>query len=316
MDHLPPVTVRSTPIRVPYYGGVYDDHPDWFNFPTRHGWDTDALADGDLKNHTVAELTALLQTWFYFGILCSLSGRSFTTIASQFITKTDGSADGFITTKHLKDLLKILVPAGNEEQGITKRTPSDFGVRIFLHLANSYDIPIELALSLDFLFEALDSLQITKTARSSKSLKFLESQNVLLGDCISTVLRNEPTLSGQYLRYLLGPANSTHDHTHCTYNGCKAYNTMEDTYCTTPARSCSRSGCCRKTGTGCQMIGIEQQTCLAFLRSGSLPVVCINLQNGNPRLEVIAYEEGIQYVAISHMYVIDSMIARGNTEPS
>ena len=304
MDHLPlPVeSVVSEPMRVPYYGGIFDDGP-WSDFPTRQGWDLDALLRGDIGHHTVPDFTEFIQTWLYLGFLCVITREEFATIASRFVTPRNDADGSFITTVKLADSLAHLEAVEDEEQREAICTVTCGAVDRLRDVERVHNLPNVLVLSMDLLYEAVQGVVLNVFLATDQSTNFLLHQNMLLGDCIALTSALERFgISGLYLRYLLGPSKSEHNHAGCTEEQCIAHTNLESQYRTTPAKTCPQIPlCCQSSNSGCQMIGVESDALSRILFSGSFPLMSISVENRTPRLSVRPFEAGIRYVAISHV---------------
>lgn len=122
------------------------------------------------------------------------------------------------------------------------------------------------------------------------------------GWCPSVVERISDTnhLSVQYLVSLFGPPTRT-DHRDCQANnkGCRELTVRNYGYRTLHAIE----------GCSCEFVIPEMAEICRIIDEGGIPVLCLDnaAGNGKSKLRVERHRKGIEYKAISHMWVLSKM---------
>lgn len=312
MDHLPGA---KNVVDVPYYGGVFDDG-DWDTFPSRQGWNQDLLLNGNLEGRSIDDVTVLLQTWAYLGLLCKLTNQSFHSVLSQFTTLRLGSK--IITTSSLPSTFFKLHQQNKKTPNESHNAYRWAAMRYFRQIQLRHSLPKALVLSLSILFEDLSFLGGEDDWTSGATLAVLQDDLIAIGCCPASleVLRNRLGSSGLYLRYLMGTLKSKHTHINCSNTRCMAFRTVEGSYISGHANDCSRSIYSeRETGLHfpCGWITPTARDLANVLDSGTFPVLCVERDSAKFTVTYVPFEKGMRFTAISHVQVLRiTRISRAN----
>lgn len=315
MDHIPQFSNQLT-IEIPYLCKEDYDGLSFLGYPQRKGWSKDWLFDiGVFGGKTLAETTSFLQTWLYFGLLSETLGVKVTT--SDFVRES--STGAFITTRALPKYLdewrdrdgKLSANAKSRRQIGIDICFDEVNKILSAYRSQASVRPLspEVSLSIIILGETLSraKLRILDTSEADTisgwdhagkmdwgTSELLKYRMIGAGWCPSTIFmlqRELKLVTGLYYASSFPPPIPK-SHIKCSDIECfGAYSYGHETYRTKHTVDCS----------GCNYVEADlKQLCLAL--DSSFPLLSLTGPLGNPRLEIIPYQTGIDYAAISFVW--------------
>ena len=328
MDHLPPIAHPYNPIRVPYYGEVYSGHGDildnWGDsrFPESAGWTEDFIASA--LHNDESSVIAFLQACLYFGplqevLLVPDPVENFTRF-----DEADGSR--WIDSSKLPHFCWVHIrrgPRDSIEQEKNRKNLEgviDLCRRILEYLPEK---STGLVISINVLLECICSLHnnecrvvgnlegMVRTRTGNFEIGWLESSLSTLGWCKKLLERVGYLcgVSGKYFLFLTGPVRQSRSHQTCTGNACTAYN-VSDGLLPTHNESCCTSGEApgtqrlldnKNAKSNCRLAGPDMLAVSKILDGGSFPLLYVRNSQSKIQLRVVPWQQGMPYVAISHV---------------
>ena len=333
MDHLPkvkePFAQNVYPI-VPYLSRDlrYDASPlgyeGFSKFPSRWGYETQALERGDLGGRHIDEATTFLQAWLFFGLLTEvLGGIGVPFQEADFVREADQGGPTITTQLLPRYIWYWLAAHCHSDRDVCrlherhvkfclKLTNTILNAINRLHIKSSNDLPTSssstsaVLFSLVILGETLSQAkgQIDGSWIDAAScwhfpplIQALKSAGWCIGQ-ISDLLKNCDSSTLLYLstfeKSILGK-----DHGRCdAKTGCRAYQINYDTYATKHAAGCRM--------IHCSNLAPPMEEIAAILRDGDIPLIAVDSSCIPTQLEVIRYTETSEYhneyIAISHVW--------------
>jgi len=326
MDHLPDHGA-SEPIEVPFPGKMYDGQ-DFDGYPSREGWDSEKLQDGNLDGRTAEDAAAFLQAWLYFGLLSHI----FRPLGSNFnpndFTKNRSSGEPLITTVSLSRYLKAwnwweLSQTHQFDRSEQQRVQKFQGLKLFFggyrrltwrycqrhdssqHQADPQKWPLspEVALSILILADTL-ALACFEFGRVPLDIDwgaspFLVNRMKESGWCMTAIqpLTQGQQLDGLYYASTLGPPPFRKLHDGCDEKVCKQEQIRIDS--DTPRHRSGCSGC-----PGCPIVEDAKPRIIEIIKAEQTPLVGCKDLDVSADLEIIKArtdEHVVDYVAISHV---------------
>jgi hypothetical protein len=327
MEHLPPAVDPYSPVLVPYIGESEYDNLDFAGYPRRSKIDIDLLLVGDFQGFSSRRLAAFLQTWLFFGLMHEILSMDIQT--KEFI-RTNKSGQIWITTEKLPGYLQAFrrqvleIKAGPNGLEISRRRLEQMHKSFVLSCTTFQGfetfenrhgvpnlIPPEVGLGIHVLAITLEVATTEICAEKYRDTpwakertwvninnSFLRDRMVGQGWCPSVVEQLRGNALNQYYASLLGPSKRGLNHGLCSRENskCIATTTVVDGYVIRH----------QKEGCQCSILKTDSEVLARVIRSGEIPVLYLDEETGNRRLEVLSATsgQGLEYTAISHVYAI------------
>jgi hypothetical protein len=341
MEHLPPVSSPYEPVLVPYIVDEEYDGLEFADYPNRKGFDINSLLKGDFKNRSPGEIAAFLQTWLYFGLIHEI----FKVKLDKYLVRKDAKGKNWITTEKLPHFLRSVrlfvekekkspeytleyVQKRNERITNALRTSLDMW-QGFQKLGQKDPMSPEVALGIQILAiilqvgltEILGGKQGEKDYRvvpwekgdvrhwRTSRNEWLEERMIRQGWCpvILEQTRLDFNIVGVYYCSLLGPPGRKLNHTECKKDepDCDAMRTFETEHGTHVIEGCT-----------CEFLVVDSSKLGDIVARDEIPILRLCEEEGKPLLEVVSSdsEEGLEYTAMSHVYVFHANGVLGCTD--
>ncbi|KAL8701391.1 MAG: hypothetical protein Q9201_004929 [Fulgogasparrea decipioides] len=322
MNHLPwPHNDHLSPPEVPY---VCDDLPDFDNlefkeYPFRRGWSTPEVKFNWI--HPSQGVTAKrVQNWLYFGVLQVFLGNRFD--KQEYITLSHVSNRWVLNTRLLPQRCSDVVRSINSDSFVSR--PGSLGRNALR--ARWESAFFEAKLQFQYLdgqlnWEADHDLRIVVSPvpillqsleRVAEEVFWLDDEsstieNIVLtpaklslwrmldlGWCLAQaghIFQFYTPFLNHYLSGLPRQHLNSHDNG-CSWERCVGNNVDESSYKTQHVQdSCS-----------CLFLGPEYQQLTELVRSDRIPLVEIEITDGQPALRMVAAELHTEYVSLSHVW--------------
>lgn len=332
MDHIP-IPSHATHTEVPYLcTEEYHNNQGWSDFPRQKRWNKSELLEcDDIGGRTEHELISFLQTWLFFGLLfetCKIIGQRVQ--MSDFIAKTP-SGKKIITTKLLPQILKNWHDVEIQRQGFwakLQRCNRIESIRSILEEATLWfskycefpderltipysspyfksPLPREVALSILSLATTISSAAMFILSELkeplSPQLPSVGANSILYdrflgaGWCRKDIWRmQEIGVNCAYFMSCFPGIRTGMSHANCTEQSCKGEVANEEQYVTRHTTS----------SCNCAMVEIPIASVADILRGGSIPLVTYGrgVRADQSALKLTQYQDGLRYVAISHIW--------------
>jgi hypothetical protein len=334
MDHLQKPKNNIPPLEFPYHSSasyaIKEYSKDsWIAYPSRHGWDLDVIRrgdlDGSLKGRRRDELATFLQSWLYFGLAATILE---TPIEVSDFTGWNEAGERILRTtsltRHIQEWANLVKIRGRHASEIARREDRDakgdilnFAAR-FMATLQSLGAPKDAAFSLIGLSVAILATAlgnavvhiyrarpnpegVLKLPRFSFGFGGLVLNNRMrqLNWCRSDIIRltKNALIPGLCYGSMISRDEDGITHEKCDDYGCVANNVLPGTYVPQHA---SHAGDCQ-----CHFIGLPSGSAENVLEAGGIPLV--RLWKGitgirERRFDVVRYEPGMHYTALSHVW--------------
>ncbi|KAK8040150.1 Het domain-containing protein [Apiospora rasikravindrae] len=341
MDHLPlphyPTSISIAP--VPLLATVAYDGKDFRAYPARNGWTiTGSHASLSIKHNgldvSTSEAGSMLQTWLFFGLLSAVTGEP---CDIQTFTRVDALGAKELTTESLGSLVsrwseKLI----SEEWSIYADNLSTWKESAYEHIllarkttlrVNSTEryadlnlVCMSIAVLGEYLVQALKDIFLKRAL----SAPINQSWRVpMFSDCGAPLLAS--MLDKGWCPYKLAgldagkvmsigklwffahmtPPNAGLDHKGlCSPSSCDFMEVKKSTY----AIAHEEAGC------SCALKGPDPRGLAYALETGSIPILRVQ-EGATPLLYAEPYTEGMEYVAISHVWADGHGNPDDNTSP-
>lgn len=340
MDHLPyPEHLGVPPIAVPYMPGYEYDHLDYESFPHRQGFIKNRSLDADRTCH---EVTALAQSWLFFGLIEEFVGRPFDKrILIRINFNGSDAEESLIDTTRLTDILPNVPGRRYDSPQRLEELESRQWSRMQRRLAVArsaiytlerqyeYDIPCSAVfLSIRILLIYLTQYQ----------------KEAAVDHCCGHMTCECPTLyCGQYQIICPGRWKKPGEPTcfqllvdrmrqsgwclHQIMQILRSYDCLAIYYLSSIRRpevwgishdTCTEEKCLAyntkqddtyevrhvEEGCQCHLIGAPSEQIAQIITDGGIPLIEIrNSYDNAPNLRVQEYTPGVRYTAISHVWI-------------
>jgi hypothetical protein len=325
MDHLQVVKDPAfPPIEVPYLCTEEYDGLEWESYPERQGWHMNHLVNADFSGKPTKETAAMLQTWLYFGVLQET--LRITIDMKDWVCENERGQRVINSTS----LPQRLEDWENSVLSLPKESAQKRMVATVLCLEKATEMvniafvhderwPLcpEVTLSIKVLLDAL-TLMDTILAYHPENFKkhimrewypdhLLKSRLSGPSWCPNEVARVETlATSVTYVATNIKRPHIWKDHSSCTKEACIAYNINEDEYETKHY----------KDACDCPFNGPDEQEIAKILQSNGIPLISLSFINSDFQLEVVRFEPGMSFVAISHVWSDGLGNVKKNSLPS
>ncbi len=319
MNHIP--CNKSTVWRnvcVPFLCQEWYDGLGFTDFPLRKGYQEPGSDALELGQHSWAEKSAFLQSWLYFGMLEEVLG--FRVIKQDFIH--EGNVDSSCLLQYILEWYNRVLAMSDEQ-----RQESHLRAQRCLTKVRSLCMTLldeekdgcplipEVLLSIRILGESLSQakhsiwwsilgrnpIEYIDARGKWGSSKLVAKQLMERGWCPNEVafLQNyppgSPNAGAYYASYLHRPHMGLHGQ--CSASRCAVGNVDVDTYqtkhCDTIAPACDGK---------CLHIQPSLKAIHTILAQGTIPLLYASFSSSGLNVEVVAYEAGMEYTAISHIW--------------
>lgn len=351
MEHLPTIVDPAYPLpRIPCVCSLDDyDGQGMADFPERKGWRIDRR-DGPVRfdetKSLIVEPIALLQAWFFFGLLRDVFSIGQTKIDMQ-IFQQEVEGQTFLSTAALGDSLSRLASAASELEPKVCLQRQQQARECFNILLTFLDRHWDTLLARESILLGRPSWNVTSILSLNhimvwvilgETLKnaitqiwclppesapihgtsFLRPQNpfrdhfLQAGWCPneSSMLFKELDNTGLILATMLRrPFSDSLSHELCSDERCLALQTSDEDYETKHADNC----------LGCGEILVDQEKICSVLRCGGIPLIYIHTTEAaaSPKVKLIDYSaNSVEYFAISHVWAHGLGNPKENALPS
>lgn len=334
MDHLPvPSNPLYQPLVVPCLCSAAYESSNFQTYPTLRGFNLERLLIGDFLQKPEHETAAFLQDWLYFGVLYETLGKR----QDDYIEPHPISKYGCVRTSNLNQHLidrmtylnSLLVERNDQVWDIIRKAERCLEqLSYFCCMASSqvdarvrWPLTSEVDISLRVLGQRLASGFIgglgSFVLKGSIlwNLKFPDPPLViarLMSDnwCPSEISRSLDQYSPATLYYASLLKRTTHMRVHdrCTSRKCYAFLVSETTYQTKHV----------EPECNCSFLGPDIASVVDIIKAGSVPMLTIDVNRKSNNLQVLVekYEEGTEYIALSHVWADGLGNPATNTLPS
>lgn len=309
MDHIPyPKNAANPKIEIPYICGEYEDYDcqGFLDYPIRRGWaeSAETFQWMDCSGH---ELVKRIQNWLFFGFLHEILGPRYhkesflrqeidgerpvidTTTLPERLSQWTRSLQRFQQPERYFDLLDdVLVQVNIQSDRVDElRWESRLialSVKILLQSVQQAISNIDYRVS---------SAMYHNEVRPAR-LSFLNtSVDTWCNGQAQDLCAQNSVIMYNYLAALPRRAVNL-DHGRCPGHKCIANNVDLATYKTRHVEDHCQ----------CRLSGPDISKVIEFISEGSIPLVSVAFNpNGSPQFEIIKAEPGIEYTAISHVWV-------------
>lgn len=327
MDHIPRIQTSKLPdIRVKNLCKEPYDGLEFTNYPFRKGWCRMPGGTPVWDERPQAEQWSFIQTWLFFGMLDQVFGRRIA--LADFV-----DSDGYITTIKLEQFTmdwydRLRNMSARDRFNDYIRSQACLGEArsqcIFLldERTSSTGCPLtpEIRLSIKILGESLSNtayriLRVFSIEKNSNMLwprdlrgkwgysTLLVEELLARGWCPSEIafLQHYPpsaSNSGMYYARQIGRMGL--DHSRCSKEACLLNVIDKSSYVQQHCRLSSTT--CKGS---CQHVTPSQERVRAILMNGGVPLLessTTTFDLGKVNLEVVEYQEGMEYIALSHVW--------------
>lgn len=342
MDHIAlPTNADYQPVVVPCLSQLEYDHLGFESYPARRGWNMTSLLAGNFTQRhdssDSASAAAFLQDWLFFGSLREILGEAGS--KSAYTLAHIGLKYGRVSTRLLDAHVRERVAYG---KALLQSNPADFYTlarkfeRVLLLLSQFCSLAIcdnegndsgrqttasgiatttwpltpEIDLSLRALGSYLSSVlygELWSAMNGSilPMLRFYGSNSTLVLSrlrranwCPSDVTRVVQQYSPTSLYYvsILQRSEQGRNHRRCTDFKCYAFQLEPSTYRTKHVDSANDCECTH--------VGPPMSEVIRTIRDGKVPLLTSRLdrKTGSPRIDVVPYTPGVEYIAVSHVW--------------
>ena len=309
MDHIPyPENAANAKIEIPYICGDYEEYDcqGFIDYPMRRGWAVSAEifqwmdCSGD-------ELRKRTQSWLFFGFLHEILGPQYH--KESFVRQGLGEEGPVIDTTTLPERLSQWIRSLQRSQQPERYFDllDDVLVQVSIQSDRVDELRWEsrlIALSVKVLLQSVQQAISNIDYRVSSAMyhnAVRPARLSFLNTSVDTWCNGQAQdLCAQYsvimYNYLAAlPRRAVNlDHGRCPGHKCIANNVDLATYKTRHVEDLCQ----------CRLRGPDIHKVVEFIREGIIPLVSIAFNpNGSPQFEIIKAEPGIEYTAISHVWV-------------
>ncbi|KUL81940.1 hypothetical protein ZTR_10353 [Talaromyces verruculosus] len=323
MDHLPPISTPRNAFEIPYFGGTVYDGLGFFTYPERQNWDPNHLYDGKYGSHSTTEAASFAQAWLYFGALSEVTGIAIR--GTNFIRVSPTTGNLIITTEYLHFYLErwraqTSRAIGRQEQFRERaRICLDFMVMFTgptLLVAEHPEIAVSIDILLLTLVDTFKEIYGTKTWNDIPSvfassegdveylpganrhvIKHLKERMARQGWCRNRLASfGDLAASGVlYTLSLMGTTELLSGHERCDVDVCLGNQIDDRTYNDTPRHV--------EPDCECNFVHADVGEAVKFIQQGKIPIAKIVVDKQQQvRLDMRPYEDGMTYIAISHVW--------------
>lgn len=341
MEHLPRVSDPAHPDwEVPYLNvnGPENSHwdgGDFAQFPARQGWNVENLYAGLYQQeHTHHQTSTMLQEWLYFGMLAEVLARPINRM--DFLRKNE-TGTLVLTTVLLQDYLfdwiainsSIPKEAQDVNRFYAKKAIEVASYYINRHPSTNMLSPLsdDIIMSIRLLGDSLGrwgTMHVWKSVlilhrgvpTLLKGAKPEKPEAMVYGfsasDAADTKMMVERTKHWcPYERHLLTASysvstvfylsslkplpTSAKDHRQCSKLACLAYNVDTADYKTKHDDTCAE--------VDCEFLGVTEEHLTQVVENNGLPLILMETEDDDVvSLTVVPWEEGMEFIAISHVW--------------
>ncbi len=317
MDHVPYPNNAAVPrLEIPYLCDEYEDYDcqGFLDYPVRRGWaeSTETVQWTNCSSDHVAKRT---QNWLFFGLLHEILGEGY---HKELFLRQNPSAGGYtIDTTALPECLSRWtrsIPKLQTRDSASLRCPKTYFDHlddIFVEVNHQSDQVDQIysesryvAFSVKVLLQSMQQAVSNVDYRVPPAMYFntISPARITLletnGDIwcpggARDLCARHSVIMFKYIAAL--PRRIVNlNHRGCPLNKCTANNVNFATYKTQHVEDHCQ----------CQFRGPDISKVTRLIREGSIPLVSIGFNpDGSPNFDVIKAEPGIQYTAISHVWI-------------
>ena len=318
MDHVPyPKNAAVPKIEIPYICGEYADYDNggFLNYPVRRGW-AESAETSQWMDCSVENIMKRTQNWLFFGLLHEILGLEYhkesflrqnphadglivdtTTLPEclanwtrsiQRLQRSGTATEGFESDKFFDDLDVIFVEVDCQCERVDRLYWESrwitLSVKILLQSVQQAASNVDYRLASKMYLGRVPPARISLLNTSSKT--WCSGQATRLCARFSVIMYNYLAALPRHVVNL--------DHEQCSLDKCIANNVDFATYNT---RHVSNRCQCRFSGPDITKVS-------ELISEGSVPLVALAFNlDGSPHFEIIKAEPGIEYTAISHVWV-------------
>ena len=318
MDHVPYPQNPSLPkIEIPYICGLLEDYDGqgFLDYPVRRHW-AEAAETFQWMDCSGVEVAKRIQNWLFFGLLHEILGQDY---HKDSFLRRNSSAEGYVIdtttlpeylSRWTRSIQKLRRP---RIASVEPRTEDylDYLDGVLIQTNIQCDRADQffwesryITLSIKILLQSVQQAVSNVDYRVSSAMyhnRITPARQLFLRTSLNTWCHGQAAdLCAQYsvimYNYIAAlPRQAINlDHRECLSEKCLANNVDIETYKTQHVENeCE----CRPSGPD---IGRVTE----LIREGSIPLVSITLSpDGSPQFEIIKAEPGVEYTAISHVWV-------------
>ncbi|KAL8663005.1 MAG: hypothetical protein Q9202_004235 [Teloschistes flavicans] len=321
MNHLPwPQNEQYPPLQVPYACENLPDFDglDFQEYPIRRGWSTRASEFQWID--TCRKITGQrVQNWLLFGLLRVFLGPHFK--KQDFIAWSSSTDSWIVDSSRLPHRCSDVISWIQQDVCLSRSgSPARKDLRQrwdaaffetnlqynFLCGNFTFDLDDELLLVISPVPILLQTLK-----RFARRVFWLDEETLNIGEvnpvpaklsvyrmldehwCKSQVgnLYNLTPFLNHYVSALPRSQLNSHDNG-CSFNKCVANNVDESSYKTRHVQDTCL----------CKFIGTDADQLANLIQNGLIPIIQLRLVNGQPKIEMVAADIGMQYMSISHIW--------------
>lgn len=325
MDHLPELSGDPSSLPdIPFLCEQQYDGLGFTSYPHRRGWDKNKLKSGDFIEQPVEQTRAFLQEWLFFGLLAEFFGEGFK--SDDFVVQK-GDGQSFITTRKLPEYSNALYEK-IRSFSYEERIQHDTFIRPILLEANGMcfnriteaepNCPLsdEVRMSIILVGETLDyilhhiwsskatNLDVSRwfgTARTSAldwgDCRLPKTRMLDAGWCPNEVKRLSGSRCNNAMFYASCLRRSIPNgfHRECSADRCVANQVKRGSY-----RTRHTEDAC-----DCAFVHVQVDKVKDILGRGNIALIRHSGQAGklgSGDIDVVEYQPGLHYVAISHVW--------------
>ena len=318
MDHVPYPRNPSFPkIEIPYICGLHEDYDGqgFFDYPVRRHW-AEAAETFQWMDCSPDELVKRIQNWLYFGLLHEILDQEYR--KESFLRRNSGGEGYVIDTTLLPGYLsrwtRSVQKLRRPRTASAEPEPGDYldyldGILVQTNIQcdradnlcwESRFITLSVKVLLQSVQQAISNIDYRDSSAMYHNPIFL-AKHLFLRTSLDTwchgqavnLCAKHSVIMYNYLAALPRRAINL-DHRKCLDHKCLANNVNVTTYKT------------QHVGNECQCrsCGPDIGRVIELIREGSIPLLSVALNSdGDPQFEVIKAEPGLEYTAISHVWV-------------
>ncbi|KAL6229196.1 hypothetical protein BDW75DRAFT_110239 [Aspergillus navahoensis] len=324
MDHLLPLATPRNHLEIPYFAGTVYDCRGFFSYPERQNWDFRALRDGRYGSRSATEAASFAQAWLFFGTLSQVTEIRIRGTGLIRVSPTTG--DLLITTERLNyylDAWRIRTtretPDGRKQSLRIAKICLEFVLQYTtptLIVPEHPEVAVSIEILLITLYKAVGEIYGLRAwdtvpsafANSNDNvwsfpggnqhvMRYLKERIIKLGWCPHRLenLARFALSDTLYMLSLMGTRDLFVGHEECDIDICVGNQIDDQTYNNTPRHV--------KPDCECGFVEADIGGAVNIIQQGKIPIARIVVDNQQRvRLDVTSYEEGMTYIAISHVW--------------